>query len=64
MLEKIEQYKDLIINFNPEIFTKVEDDWGTESKLTLLSSYNGFATPEDYRFALGALERSFFNLYS
>ena len=64
MLEKIEHYKNLIINFNPEIVTEVNDDWGKETKLTLLSSYNGFATPEDYRFALGDLERLFYSLFN
>lgn len=61
MIEILDEYKNLIINFEPEIkIIDIEDDWTDkiESK-RILSSYNGCNTPEDYKYALSDYERIF-----
>jgi hypothetical protein len=64
MKELIEQYKNLIIEFNPSI-TKIEvdDEWSYKKEIkTRLSKFNGFSSAEEYKFGLSKFEREFISV--
>lgn len=66
MKELIEQYKNLIISFNPTIITvEITDDWEDQiSSKTMLSNFNGFHTAEEYKFGLSKFEREFISIHN